>query len=159
MPKHLSIAPAALLQQEWKYLQSREVLRTTWQVEELIFLQSLMGRAHEGHGSLHGRRFVDTAEDDVARALRLDPERVREDRQRLIDEIAGYARRAIQGVAPDRLLNPDGTPLLGIGFFRHMPVEPGDVLRGLYLGGFRDRPETRMETEKRYGGRIGAGGM
>ena len=73
MPEHLSIAPASLLLQEWKYLQSREVLRTTWEVEELIFLQSLAGRAHEGHGSFHGRRFVDTAEDDVARALRLDP--------------------------------------------------------------------------------------
>src|SRR5260370_26248973 len=40
-----------------------------------------------------------------------------------------------------------------------MPVEPRDVLRGLYLGGLRDRPETRLETERRYGGAIGAGGM
>jgi hypothetical protein len=46
-----------------------------------------------------------------------------------------------------------------MGFFRQMPVDPGDVLRGLYLGGMRDRPETRVETEKRYGVRIGAGGM
>jgi hypothetical protein len=159
MSKSPSVAPAPLLLQEWRYLQSREVLRTTWHVEELIFLQSLASRAHEGHGSLHGRRFVDTAEDDVARALRLDPDGVRRDRQHLIDEIAEYARRAILGEAPDRLLNAVGKPLLGIGFFRHMPVDPGDVLRGLFLGGFRDLPETRTETEQRYGDQIGAGGM
>jgi hypothetical protein len=128
-------------------------------VEQLIFLQSLTGRAHEGHGSFHGRRFVDTAEDDVARSLRLDPAGVRQDRQRLIDEIAGYARAAMAGKAPAALLNEEGEPLLGIGFFRHMPVDPGDVLRGLYLGGMRDRPETRLETEKQYGALIGAGGM
>jgi hypothetical protein len=145
--------------QEWRYLQNREVLRTTWEVEQLIFLQSLAGRAHEGHGSFHGRRFVDTAEDDIAEALRLDSEGVRQDRQRLIDEIGAYARAAMQGQAPAALLNEAGEPLLGIGFFRHMPVDPGDVLRGLYLGGLRDRPETRSETERRYGDRIGAGGM
>jgi hypothetical protein len=122
-------------------------------------MQSLAGRAHEGHGSFHGRRFVDTAEDDVARALRLDPAAVRPDRQRLIDGISDYARAAMRGKAPSALLDEEGEPLLGIGFFRHMTVEPGDVLRGLYLGGMRDRPETRMETEQRYGERIGAGGM
>jgi hypothetical protein len=159
MPNHLAIAPAPLLLQEWRYLQSREVLRTTWYVEEMIFLQSLASRAHEGHGSFHGRRFVDTAEDDVAEALRLQPEKVREDRQGLIDEIGAYARAAMRGKAPDRLLNEREEPLLGIGFFRHMPVDPGDVLRGLYLGGMRDRPETRVATEQKYGDRIGAGGM
>jgi hypothetical protein len=161
MHEHLSIAPAPLLLQEWKYLQSREVLRTTWDIEEMIFLQSLASRAHEGHGSFHGRRFVDTAEDDVARALHRDPVAVRRARQRLIDEIAAYARRVMRGETPAgaRLLNEAQEPLLGIGFFRHMPVEPGDVLRGLYLGGLRDRPETRVETEKRYRDRIGAGGM
>jgi hypothetical protein len=159
MAKQPSVAPAALLRQEFRYLQNREALRTTWEVEELIFLQSLTGRAHEGHGSFHGRRFVDTTEDDIALALRMDPNGVREDRQRLIDEVRAYAQRAMQGEAPDRLLDEEEEPLIGIGFFRHMPVDPGDILRGLYLGGLRDRPETRLETERRYGERIGAGGM
>jgi len=167
MQHHLSIAPAPLLLQEWRYLQSREALRTTWHVEELIFLESLASRAQQGHGTFNGRRFVDTAERDVAQALHLDPDGVRPDRQRLIDEIAAYARRAMHGEAPTaspfepgtRLLNEENEPLLGIGFFRQMPVDPGDVLRGLYLGGLRDRQETRIETEQRYGGTIGAGGM
>src|SRR5947208_16068581 len=97
MSRHPSIAPAPLLLQEWKYLQSREVLRTTWDVEEMIFLQSLASRAHEGHGSFHGRRFVDTAEDDVARALQLDPVAVRQARQRFSQEIVAHARRALRG--------------------------------------------------------------
>jgi hypothetical protein len=159
MSRRERIAPPALVMQEWRYLQNREVLRTTWEVEQLIFLQSLAGRAHEGHGSFHGRRFVDTAEDDIAEALRLDSEGVRQDRQRLIDEIGAYARAAIQGQAPPALLNEAGEPLLGIGFFRHMDVDPADILRGLVLGGLRDRPETRSATEQQYGDRIGAGGM
>jgi hypothetical protein len=152
-----TIAPASLLRQELHYLQSREVLRTTLEIEEMIFIQSLAGRAHEGHGSFHGRRFVDTTEDDIAEALRLDPMGVRRDRQRLLNDIKGYARRAMAGTAPRLLLDDDGEPLLGLGWFRFMEVEPRDILRGLYLGGLRDTPEARAEAEARFGTAIGAG--
>src|SRR5918992_1495870 len=108
MSRRGTVAPSTLVMQEMRYLQSREVLRTTWDVEQLIFLQSLAGRAHEGHGSFHGRRFVDTAEDDIAECLRLNSDQVRQDRQRLIDEIGAYARAAMRGQAPDALLNEEG---------------------------------------------------
>jgi hypothetical protein len=152
-----TIAPAALLRQELHYLQSREVLRTTLDIEEMILIQSLEGRAHEGHGSLHGRRFVDTTEDDIALALRLDPRGLRRDRQRLLDDIKNYARRAMTGAAPAQLLDEAGEPLLGIGFFRFMEVDPRGVLQGLYLGGLRDTPEARAESERRYGASVGGG--
>src|SRR5207245_356593 len=116
-------------------LQSRETLRTRIDVEEMIFIQSLTGRAHEGHGGFRGHRYVDTMEDDVAAALRVDPLAARQDRQGLLDSIGRYAQRAIAGDAPGYLLDEDGEPLIGIGFFRFMPVEPRDILRGLYLGG------------------------
>jgi hypothetical protein len=152
-----SVAPAAMLREELRYLQHRETLRTRRDVEEMIFVQSLVGRAHEGHGGFRGRRYVDTAEDDVAAALRLEPHAVRDDRQRLLDSIVAYARRAMEGKAPEYLLDEDGEPLLGIGTFRFMPVEAHDVLQGLYLGGLRDRPEARIEAEKRYHVNIGTG--
>jgi hypothetical protein len=154
-----TVAPAERLRQELRYLQSRETLRTRIDVEEMIFIQSLTGRAHEGHGGFRGRRYVDTAEDDVAAALRLDPWAVRQDRQELLDSIGAYARRAMAGEAPEYLLDEDGEPLLGMGFFRFMPVIPHDVLRGLYLGGLRDTPEARIDAEKRYGVTIGTGKM
>jgi hypothetical protein len=146
-----------MLRQELRYLQSRETLRTRMDVEEMIFVQSLVGRAHEGHGGFRGRRYPDTAEDDVAAALRLEPDAVRADRQALLDSIRAYARRAIAGEAPAALLDEDGEPLLGIGTFRFMAVDPHDVLRGLYLGGLRDTPEARLETEKRFDVTIGTG--
>jgi hypothetical protein len=152
-----TIAPANLLRQELHYLQSREVLRTTLEIETMIFIQSLEGRAHEGHGSFHGRRFVDTTEDDIALALRLDPDGVRRDRQKLLDDIKRYARRAMAGKAPRQLLDDNEEPLLGIGAFRWMEVEPRDILRGLYLGGLRDTPEVRLEAEERFGVAVGGG--
>jgi hypothetical protein len=153
------VAPAEKLRQEMRYLQSRETLRTRQDVEEMIFVQSLTGRAHEGHGGFAGRRYVDTAEDDVATALRLDPWSVRADRQALLDSIRAYARRAMAGKADSYLVDEEGEPLLGIGFFRFMPVTAHDVLRGLYLGGLRDTPEARIAAEMRYGVTIGTGKM
>ena len=137
------IAPADMIRRELRYLENRETLRTRLDVEEMIFIQSIVGRAHEGHGGFRGQRYVDTGEDDVAAALRLDPWGVRRDRQQLIDAIGGYVRRAIEDKAPGYLLDEEGEPLLGIGSFRFMPVDPRDVLRGLYLGGLRDTPEAR----------------
>jgi hypothetical protein len=110
-----------------------------------------------GHGVFHGRKFPNTTEDDTARALRLDPEVVKSDRQRLIDEVREYAKDAVAGNGSDTLLNDDGEPLIGIGLFRNLTVDPLGVLQGLYLGGLRDEPEARKEAERRYGVNIGYG--
>jgi hypothetical protein len=157
MNPKLRIAPAAQLRQELRVLQGREVLRTTLDVEEAIFIQSLTGRAHEGHGIFAGRRYPDTTEDDVALALRLDPERVRADRQALIDDVARFVDDVIGGAAPRYLVNHDGEPLFGFSPFRTLPVEAANVLGGLFLGGMRDTQELRLEAEQRFGILIGAG--
>src|SRR5437868_13064031 len=103
-----TVAPAEMIRDEMRYLERRETLRTRMDIEEMIFIQSIVGRAHEGHGGFHGHRFVDTSEDDVATALRLDPWAVRQDRQRILDSIGAYARRAIEGKAPGYLLDEEG---------------------------------------------------
>src|SRR5262249_5996410 len=72
---YATVAPEGALRREMRMLQDREVLRTTLAIEQEIFLQSLTGRAHEGHGTFAGRRYVDTTEDDVALSLGLDPVR------------------------------------------------------------------------------------
>ena len=151
------VAPPDVLREDFRELDSRVILRTTWHVEQLVLLQSVTGHAHMGHGMFHGRKFPNTTEDDVARALRLDPEVVRSDRQALIDEIRDYAERAAAGLADATPSNTDGEPLLGIGIFRDTEVDPKGVLQGLYLGGLRDRPEIRAEAEQRYGANIGWG--
>ncbi len=157
MPQHPKTAPVGNLRQEMRMLQDREVLRTTLEIEESIFVQSLTGRAHEGHGTFAGRRYVDTTEDDVARALDRKPERVAGLRQSLIDDVAAYAERVLSGARPRRLLNAVDEPLFGFSPFRFMEFDPLEVLAGIYLGGMRDTLETRLAAERHYRVNIGGG--
>lgn len=151
------VAPVDALRREMRMLQDREVLRTTLEVEEAIFIQSLAGRAHEGHGTFAGRRYVDTTEDDIARALGRSPGSVAGLRQRLIDDVADFARRVMAGERPRLPLNARNEPLFGFSPFRCMEADPVQVLAGLYLGGMRDTQEMRLKAERRYGVNIGTG--
>lgn len=155
--RNAHVAPPDMIRQELRYFQSKESLRVTWHVEEILFIQSIESHAHTGHGMFKGHRFVNTTMDDVCRALRLDPRAVRAERQQLIEDIKDFAARALSGEKPEALLNRDSEPLLGFGLFRHYRINPLDVLKGLYLGGMRDAAEIRQATEERYGTEIGSG--
>jgi hypothetical protein len=158
MPKtHPGVAPSDRLSADFKLLDDRDTLRTTWPNEQLILLQSVQGRAHEGHGTFGNHRYPDTTLDDVARALRLNPAAVKEARQELIEDIRAYVRRTIAGSPPAHLLNEDEAPLLGMGTLRYLQVQAADVLRGLYLGGLRDDAALRREVQERTGVRMGGG--
>jgi CBS domain-containing protein len=63
----------------------------------------------------------------------------------------------MHGGKRDRLINADGEPFLGQPLFRDRHVNSRDVLRGLYLGGLRDNPDVRKETEKAHQVKIGGG--
>jgi hypothetical protein len=151
------IAPVNILAEDFRELDSHVILRTAWHIEQLVLIQSVTSHAHMGHGVFHGRKYPNTTEDDTARALRLDPNVVKIDRQQLIDEVMEYAERAVHGEADETLLNEYGEPLMRIGSFRNIRVDPKGVLQGLYLGGLRDSPETRAATEQKYGIKIGWG--
>lgn len=151
------VAPASILSEDFRTLDSRVILRTAWHVEQDVLIQSVTSHAHMGHGVFHGQKFPNTTEDDTARALRLNPEAVKRDRQQLIDDVIEYVEDAIAGNGRDTLVNREGDPLMGVGFFRNLTVDPLGVLQGLYLGGLRDEPESREQAEKRYGIKIGWG--
>lgn len=150
-------APPDLIREDFKLLDARETLRTTWDNEQLILVQSVQGHTHEGHGVFRGRRFPDTSLDDVTRALRLDPHAIRAERQALMDAIAAYVERVLNGDPPPALLDAEDRPLLGISTLRFLTVEPADVLAGLYLGGLRDDSDVRLEVEQERGIKIGGG--
>lgn len=151
------IAPASLVMKDLSLLRSRDLLRTTREVEEIIFIQSLEGRAHIGRGAFAGGRFINTTEDDLIHALHLHPPAIRRKRQTFITEIVEWVERAIGGAAGPMLLTPDLRPLLGVGTFSFMQVDPAEVLRGLYLGGMRDALEVREAAAKQYGITVGSG--
>ncbi|MCM8781549.1 MAG: CBS domain-containing protein [Candidatus Omnitrophica bacterium] len=155
--KDKKIAPKELVQVDFRNLKSSERLNTTPKIEELIFIQSMEGRAHNGAGAFRKRFYVNTSIDDIVKALDRDPKLIKLKRQELIDEIVEFVNRVIAGEQVDRLISKRGTPLLGTPLFKTRLVNPHDILRGIYLGGLRDDVQTRKETEKIYNITIGYG--
>ena len=84
MPK--KVAPNELIQQDFRYLKTSERLYTIPRIEDLIFMQSIEGRAHNGAGPYNKRSYVNTTIDDVVSALGRSPRVVKNKRQELIDE-------------------------------------------------------------------------
>lgn len=151
------IAPAELIQQDFHHLKTQERLYTTPRIEDLVFMQSIEGRAHNGAGSFNKRFYVNTTIDDIVSALGRSPKVIKAKRQELIDEIVEYAESAIADDPRDRLVTRSGKPLLGIPQFKERSVDYHDILKGLYLGGLRDDPDIRRKAQGLYKVRIGYG--
>ncbi len=151
------VAPRELVQADYDILNSYERLDTTEEVQDLLFIQSLEGRAHNGAGAFNKRTYVNTTIDDVVRALGRNPDEIKARRQDLIDDIVQFALDTMDGTKHEKLINSRGEPMLGIEIFRDRHVNARDVVRGLYIGGLRDNPDIRKEAERIYKTKIGGG--
>ena len=156
-PRLGGVASRELLKEDFAHIDARTVLRCSYDVEQLLLIQSVEGHAHAGHGMFHGRTYPNTTQDDVSRALRLDPQVIKAERQELIDEVKDYVTRAIEGRDAHTACNEEGAPLLRCGALRHLEVDPRGVLQGLYLGGLRDEAPIRDQANRRYNVTIGFG--
>jgi hypothetical protein len=156
-PRLEGVAPPQLLRDDFAALDAKTILRCTYDVEQFVLLQSIQGHAHMGHGLFYGKTFPNTSMDDIVRALRLDPEMVKEERQDLIDEITEFVDRAIAGEQIRHACNTEGEPLFRCSALRGIEIDPHGVLQGLYLGGLRDEAEIRNLANRRYGVQIGYG--
>lgn len=155
MPK--KIAPAELIQQDFHNLKTSERLYTIPRIEDLIFMQSIEGRAHNGAGHFSKRFYVNTTIDEIVSALGRSPKVVKAKRQELIDEIVEFVDSVLADDPRDKLVTRNGRPLLGIPQFKERTVNYHDILKGLYLGGLRDDPDIRKKTQALYGINIGYG--
>src|SRR3989338_4476469 len=153
----LSVAPKDLVRADYDVLKSYEHLDTTREIEDLLFIQSLEGRAHNGSGVFNKRTYVNTTIEDVVTSLERDPREVQAKRQAIIDDIVDFADAAMNGKSQEKLLNKKGDPILGIKMFQDRKVNARDILRGLYIGGLSDNPEIRKEAERIYQTKIGGG--
>lgn len=151
------IAPAELIQQDFHNLKTAERLYTIPRIEDLVFMQSIEGRAHNGSGAFNKRFYVNTTIDDIVSALGRSPKVIKTKRQELIDEIFEFVDSAIEDDPRERLVTKSGRPLLGISQFKDRTVNYHDILKGLYLGGLRDDPEIRAKTQEIYEINIGYG--
>ena len=151
------LAPAELIQQDFHNLKTSERLYTIPRVEDLVFMQSIEGRSHNGAGSFNKRFYVNTTIDDIVSALGRSPKVVKTKRQELIDEIVEFVDSALADDPRERLVTRNGRPLLGIPQFKERTVNYHDILKGLYLGGLRDEPDIRKKTQELYSINIGFG--
>lgn len=158
------VAPSELIRRDFQHLKETEELYTTGEIADLLFVQSLEGRAHNGAGAFQKSFYVNTTIDDIVHALRFDPNKVKTRRQMLIDDIIGFVDDVMKGmVLPgqgkprSRLVNNKGEPFIGIPCLREIEINPQDVLRGIYMGGLRDDPGPRAAAEEKYGITIGYG--
>lgn len=155
MPK--KIAPRDLIQNDFRNLKSSERLYTTPNIEEIVFMQSIEGRAHNGAGVFNKRSYVNTTIDDVVTALGRSPKVVKAKRQELIDGIVEFVDSALLDEPRERLITKNGKPLLGISQFKDRVVNHHDILRGLYLGGLRDDADIRRKAQELFKIKIGYG--
>jgi CBS domain-containing protein len=151
------VAPKELIQQDFRNLKASERLSTTPKIEDLVFMQSIEGRAHNGAGSFNKRFYVNTTIDDIVRALGRSPKIVKAKRQELIDEIVEFVDSALADDPRERLTTRQGRPFLGIAQFKERTVNYHDVLKGLYLGGLRDDVDIRRKTQILFKINIGYG--
>jgi hypothetical protein len=146
-----------IIRQDFEQLSKTTELDVSKEAEDVLFMQSIEGHAHNGGGMFHKRRFVNLSISDIVSALELNPKTVKAFRQSLIDEIVQYAQQAIQGKGPVRLVNAEGQPFLRAGRLKGLIVNPASIMKGLYLGGLRDDSEIRRDVEKEYNIKIGGG--
>ncbi len=151
------VAPKELIQEDFRNLKSSERLYTSPKVEDLIFMQSIEGRAHNGAGSFNKRFYVNTTIDNIVRAVGRSPKATKVKRQELIDEIVEFVDSALGDDPRDRLVTRNGKPFLGIPLFKEKTVNYHDILKGLYLGGLRDDVDIRRKTEELFKIDIGYG--
>ena len=132
---HKKVAPRELIQADFRNLKSSERLYTSPRIEELIFLQSIEGRAHNGAGSFNKRFYVNTTIDDIVKAVGRSTKATKARRQELIDEIVEFVDSALGDDPRVKLVTRNGKPFLSIPFFKEKTVNYQDILKGLYLGG------------------------
>ncbi|MDD4879084.1 MAG: CBS domain-containing protein [Candidatus Omnitrophica bacterium] len=154
---NLKVAPSELIRRDFQHLKETEELDTTDEIAELLFVQSLEGRAHNGAGAFQKSFYVNTTIDDIVHALKLDPNKVKSKRQALIDDIAGFVDDTIKGKPRPRLVNSRGEPFIGVPDLKEIEVNSLDVLRGIYIGGLRDDPGPRAAAEEKFDITIGYG--
>lgn len=158
--KRIEPAPAHLIRLDYEAMFERFSLRTSYEAEKLILMQSVPGHASEGHGLFGGTglRYVNTTMDDIVLALKQKPTEIKEKRQKIVDDIIYFIDKAIEGKL-EYLVNKEGKPLLGMEMFTDMKIKDDKTfLIGSYLASVMDNYEIwRKKIAQKYGLEIGGG--
>lgn len=159
--KRIEPAPAHLIRRDYEAMFERYSLRTSCEAEKLIFMQSIVGHAHEGHSifGITDAKYPNTTMDDIVIALKQNPKKVKEKRQKIVNDILYFVDKAIDGKL-EYLINEDGESLLGMEMFANMKIKDNKTfLIGAYLASVMDNYYWRRKVAdpENYGLEIGGG--
>jgi|GEM_PF-1730789 len=151
-----------LVRKDYATMRQTNVIAVSKRVSELMLMQSIPGHAASGHSVFHNIAYYPNATiEDVYDAIGVDAERVRRERQQLIDDVWDYADRALKNPSDkslSKLTTRDGDPLVGATMFlRHEVKNPLSVLQGMYLASRMDNFEWRRRVQDRFGLVMGGG--
>lgn len=165
-------ARTAIIRVDFDLIRRNRALDSNKETEYLLFMKTVQGHAHEGHGAFYsaGYAFPDTTMDNICNGLKdniiryfncsLDTnvcKLIKEKGQEKIDKIKKVTESIINGQKIKKICEEHG-PLEGITFLEDLVIEnPSDILKGLYLASLMDSYEWRKKVHDKYGLEIGGG--
>jgi|GEM_PF-6761132 len=146
-----------LLERDFKKMQVTAETAVELELARHLYLQEVAANARNGDSLFQRRRFPNVTIDDVVQALKIKPEKLKTERQRMINEFLSWLDYILNDNTKEKLVNESGKPLFMITPLLKYKVDPKEVLRGIYLWSSIQQKDIIEAAEKRYGRNIGRG--
>lgn len=117
---------------------------------EGLLVQSVQGRAQNGHGAFgrHNVIYPDVGIPDIIRAAGINLNKAKKKRQKLISEVYEWTNLALERKVSRLVLK--GKPLLGVDMLRDFKIDTESTLKGMVLAGYMDNYEWRQKTVEHF---------
>lgn len=127
----------------------QEPINILYQYRELLLPQSVLGRAHSGHGSFD-QPIPQITIGEIYMALGRNPIEMKKQRDKACFEVEACFYDILKG-KKNKLTNSKGVPLLGIELFEDLKIDPDKgFFKGLAFATAMDSKYWREETVKNY---------
>ncbi|MFH0752199.1 MAG: hypothetical protein V1914_01225 [archaeon] len=140
---------------DYNYLLNNINLRVKDPIRSLLLMQTVIGHAQNNHGMFNSK-YPNATLDDIVLALGKDPEKIRRQRQGVIDSIFSFAAEIMYCSKYPGYVDPNGNPLLALDFNFSLD-NPAATLIGIYLASCMDNFEWRTKAMEEYDIDIGGG--
>jgi CBS domain-containing protein len=146
-----------LLEMDWKKIRVTAETSVDISLGHHLYLQTVASNARNGTSLFQRRRFPNVTIDDVVKALKLKTDKLKTERQRMINDFLTWVDNALSGVTRGRLVNENDEALFLITPLGKYTVNADSVIRGIYLWSSIQKKEIIRKTEAKYKKTIGHG--
>lgn len=146
-----------LLEMDWKKIRVTSETAVDINLGHHLYLQTVAANARNGTSLFQRRRFPNVTIDDVVKALNLKTDKLKTERQRMINDFLTWVDYILSGVTRDRLVNESGDALFLMTPLAKYTVDAESVIRGIYLWSAIQSRELIKKAEAKYKKVIGHG--